>query len=191
MQPELSERVATVLELGSRDICLACVKIGIVSHWKVAVISYSNSSMQPELSERAASVADSGSTVVFFSDRFTYACTVPVWKTSRRTHTHTHRAAAMIDCLTWKDYWNTTETDDVNKATDSCQFPRHKPLFGCGSKDVKGLETFVLLCFFCAPVGFRKNGVQFVRRSESYCVSSCICWRHQELFVLIPAQALW
>ena len=24
----------------------------------------------------------------FSSDRFTYACTVPVWKTSRRTHTH-------------------------------------------------------------------------------------------------------
>ena len=27
-------------------------------------------------------------THVFSSDRFTYACTVPVWKTSRRTHTH-------------------------------------------------------------------------------------------------------
>ena len=157
MQPELSERVATVLELGSRDICLACVKIGIVSHWKVAVISYSNSSMQPELSERAASVADSGSTVVLYFRSFRL-CMHSIC--GKLPDEHTHRAAAMIDCLIWKDYWNTTETDDVNKATDSCQFPRHKPLFGCGSKDVKGLETFVLLCFFCALVGFRKNGVQ-------------------------------
>ena len=128
-------------------------------------------------------------THVFFFRSF-HLCMHSTCVENFQTHTHTHRAAAMIDCLTWKDYWNTTETDDVNKAPDSCQFPGHKPLFGCGSKDVKGLETFVLLCFFCAPVGFRKNGVQFVHRSESYCVSSCICWRHQELFVLIPAQAL-
>ena len=67
----------------------------------------------------------------------------------RQKHAHTP----------WKHYQNITETADFIEAVDACQFPRQWTHFGCGSKDVTGLETFVLMWFVCASVGFRKSGM--------------------------------
>ena len=160
------------------------MKRGIVSHWKVALIPYSSGSMQPELSERAARLLRSQVPRLFSCFRSFHQCmqstcvenceTVTTSSCisyarkvlqsklmtvlhimSDRTRTHTSGC-----CHDWIPY-----SKRFLKHYRNCWCPRHTPLFGCGSKDVKGLETFVVTWFFCAPVAFWKNGVQLAHGS--------------------------
>ena len=62
----------------------------------------------------------------------------------RQKHAQTHR----------KHHPHITETADSIEAVDVWQFSRHGRHFGCGSKDATGSETFVLMWFACASVGF-------------------------------------
>ena len=114
------------------------VKIGILSHWKVAGISESNSGMQPELSERAASVAD-------LDFRSFHLCMRRTCAENVQTYTHIGLLPRLIALLM------------STRRSYSCDCQRHKPLWCCSSKDIKGLETSVVFCFFCAPVGVWKK----------------------------------
>ena len=188
MQPELSERVATVLELGSRDICLACVKIGIVSHWKVAVISYSNSSMQPELSERAASVADSGSTVVLYFRSFPL-CMHSICVENFQTNTH-------IGLLPWLIALFERIIETLQKLTMSTKLLILVNFQGIShslAAAPKMSKAWKPLCCCASSVRLLASGktvYSWLMDRSCGSMNGCVCWRHQELFVLISAQAL-
>ena len=186
------------------------MKRGIVSHWKVALIPYSSGSMQPELSERAARLLRSQVPRLFSCFRSFHQCiqstcvenceTVTTSSCisyarkvlqsklmtvlhimSDRTRTHTHRAAAMIEYLIRKDFWNTTEIADVQGIH---HFLAVAPKTSKAWKRLSWHDSSVRLL----PSG--KTVYSWLMDRSCGSMNSCICWRHQELFVLIPSQAL-
>ena len=91
----------------------------------------------------------------------------------RQKHAQTHRE-------------NTIKTSEKlltsSKLLMLLNFQGMEHIFGCGSKDVTGLETFVLMWFVCASVGFRRNGVNFQEKRVCvcccFCACSCMNWFH-------------